>query len=1335
MDTEPPVPNPKASLAERRRRWRRIAGWTVLAICVVSIALFTIATILLHSPRFHHYLLRLAETKAADTLGTQVRIDTFTIHPSSLSVDIYGVTVQGAKPHSKPALLEIPHLAARVRIVSVLSRKWYLENLQIDHPVARIFMDANGISNIPKPRSNGTSSHLNLFDIGIRHVWLNGGEVEYNSRAQSLNADLRDVQFQSTFDTLRDVYTGRLGYTQGDVRFGNFRPVRHNLDLSFTATRTALYLTQTTVSSGSSHLALTATVTHYSHPVVDCSYRAVIDGNDLRRILRNSQMPGGTIHTVGTLEYRDDPGVPTIKRVTVIGKLEKSQLDVKTSKLNIAARSVTAKYSVSNGNLIVNNLRAQLLNGALSGNLTMHDIVGARNSDFSVKLHGISLARLQQSTFQSLLQRKVVITGIVDATANARWNKSPRTLAANFDATIRADLSHGSSTTNTVPVTGSLRGTWHAISEQLVLNHSYLQTPQSRFAMNGSLSQRSDLAITLHSSNLADVENLVAMVRTQKPGEVSAPISLGGEATFTGSIFGPLAAPQIQGTLVAHNVRVKNTQWLLIQAHISASPSVAEISSAHFDTDSGGKVKMDARIGLTHWSFTQSSSFRVDLHAAGLDAADLTRLTGLRTPVAGALSVSLLAHGSELDPAGHGTVLLRHGFLYGQPVPSAQIDFTASEGQIHGTLNAKSSGGTLHGSIDVRPRDKTYLAAVQMQDLQLSKLQTLKDRHIDVRGLLSIRGQGSGSIGNPQFSADLTIPTLEIDGQDVRHIQMQTTVVNHEVAANVTSSAIGTSIHAEAKLNLSGNYPIEASLDTRSIPLQPIFAFYFPSQASQLSGNTEIHATLRGPLKNRASMQAQVTIPTLQASYRNTVHLAAVSPIHLDYSHGALELKRTSIKGTDTDLQIQGTIPMQNNAPASVLLVGTVNLQLAQLLNPDIQSSGELKLNINSYGARSDPNVEGRINVVNASFASGNLPAGVSRANGVLILTKDRLNIESFSASIGGGTVTAQGGIAYRPGLRFDLAAAANGVRILYPQGMREDVSANVRLSGTQGSSLLAGRVLIDNMSFTPDFDLASFADQLSGGVNAPPSQGFAENMQLNIAVNSTNNLDLVSRTLSVDGTANLQVRGTAANPVILGRINLTDGDAIFNNKRFTLSGGTVEFVNPSETQPILNLALNTTIQQYNIHLRFNGPIDRLRTNYSSDPALPSADIINLLAFGQTTEYSAANPTPGDQAAVSAVASQVSSQITSRVAKVAGISQLSINPVLAGGSTQGPAGAIVTIQQRVTGNLFVTFSTNVTSTQNQVIMGQYKISPRVSVSVTRDQNGGVAADVLFKKKW
>ena len=130
-------------------------------------------------------------------------------------------------------------------------------------------------------------------------------------------------------------------------------------------------------------------------------------------------------------------------------------------------------------------------------------------------------------------------------------------------------------------------------------------------------------------------------------------------------------------------------------------------------------------------------------------------------------------------------------------------------------------------------------------------------------------------------------------------------------------------------------------------------------------------------------------------------------------------------------------------------------------------------------------------------------------------------------------------------------------------------------------------------------------------------------------------------------------------------------------------------------------MAVNTTINQYDIQMHFWGPADHLHTNYSSDPALPPSDIINLIAFGKTSEAQAANPTPpGTLGAESLVASQVSSQITNRVEKLAGVSQLSIDPEL--GSSQQSPGARVAIQQRVTSKIFVTFSTDVTSTDSQV---------------------------------
>jgi translocation and assembly module TamB len=788
--------------------------------------------------------------------------------------------------------------------------------------------------------------------------------------------------------------------------------------------------------------------------------------------------------------------------------------------------------------------------------------------------------------------------------------------------------------------------------------------------------------------------------------------------------------------LTASNFHFNGTEWRVLRTNVDVNQSMASLQHADLEPVSHGKITFDASTGLHKWAFTDASPLEVDLQASQLDVQDLVKLSGQQVPVTGTLAANVKMHGTELSPIGQGNVSLTHVTAYDQPVTSATLTFDGTGEEVHGDLGVELPAGSVKSKVSVRPRQKSYNAQLTATGIRLEQLQAIKAQNINAKGVVSVKANGAGTFDNPQLDATLQVPQIDIQDQKIADVNLQMNVANHLATANLTSAAVGTTIKANAKVGLTGDYPADATLDTQTIPLQPIFAIYAPEQADDLTGQTELHATLHGPLKNKNLLEAHVTIPTLKLAYTNTIQLAETSPIHVDYKDTKITLQRSGLKGTDTDLQFQGSMSTTKGAPVSLLLLGTVNLHLAQAFAPDIRSSGELKFNINSSGATDSPDVGGQVEIVDANFASGDLPVGLQHGNGVLTLTKDRLNITNFQGTVGGGTVTAQGGVAYRPAVQFDLGLSAKGVRALYPQGVRETVNADIRLAGSTDNAVLGGQVRLADLSFTPAFDLNSFIDQFSGGVSAPATPGLAQSIQLNLGVTSENNINLVSRTLSINGSANLRVRGTAAEPVILGRVNLDGGDIILNGDRFVLNGGTIEFVNPSETQPVVNLALNTTIQQYNISMRFNGPVDQLRTNYSSDPSLPAADIINLLAFGSTLEASANSPSlPANQQAASLVASQVSSQVTSRISKVAGISQLSINPVLAGGTSQGPPGANITIQQRVTGNLFVTFSSNVASTQNETIQGQYQISPRVAVSTTRDQNGGVAFDTLIKKTW
>jgi hypothetical protein len=57
------------------------------------------------------------------------------------------------------------------------------------------------------------------------------------------------------------------------------------------------------------------------------------------------------------------------------------------------------------------------------------------------------------------------------------------------------------------------------------------------------------------------------------------------------------------------------------------------------------------------------------------------------------------------------------------------------------------------------------------------------------------------------------------------------------------------------------------------------------------------------------------------------------------------------------------------------------------------------------------------------------------------------------------------------------------------------------------------------------------------------------------------------------------------------------------------------------------------------------------------------------------------------------------------------------------------------LQQRVTKNFLFTFSTDVSQPGSELVQGDYQINKRWSVSVTRDQLGGVSVDGRFHTKF
>jgi translocation and assembly module TamB len=496
-----------------------------------------------------------------------------------------------------------------------------------------------------------------------------------------------------------------------------------------------------------------------------------------------------------------------------------------------------------------------------------------------------------------------------------------------------------------------------------------------------------------------------------------------------------------------------------------------------------------------------------------------------------------------------------------------------------------------------------------------------------------------------------------------------------------------------------------------------------PSLPSGLRGETEVHASVRGPLADMTKLEAQVTIPVLDARYQ-AIEVAASRPIRARYTNSLVTIEPASIQGTDTSLEFQGRIPVNRPGAVEVSARGSIGVGLAQMFNSDLRAGGDIRLDLHATGTLASPDVNGQIRLEKISLSSEELPLGLQDLNALMDVTSTGIQITSGSGQLGSGQLTLGGSISYRPELKMNVLASAKGVRLRYPEGVRTVFDSNLTLSGDRQTSLVQGRVLIDSVSFSSYFDLSSLTSQFGGGITPPTgAEGMADKVKLQISVQSTSQLSAGTAQLGIEGNANLRVIGTAANPVIVGRADLTSGEIFFDKNRYQLERGVITFANPNRTEPVVNMLITTTINQYNLSITVRGPIEKLQVSYVSDPSLAPIDIINLIARGQTTAES--GPTRlGANEVLAAGLGEVSSEVT----KLTGIAGLQIDPLI--GRDANPS-ARIGIQKRVTKNFLFTFSTDVTQPQSEIIQGEYQFTRRWSVSVLRNQGGGVAVDGRF----
>jgi translocation and assembly module TamB len=409
---------------------------------------------------------------------------------------------------------------------------------------------------------------------------------------------------------------------------------------------------------------------------------------------------------------------------------------------------------------------------------------------------------------------------------------------------------------------------------------------------------------------------------------------------------------------------------------------------------------------------------------------------------------------------------------------------------------------------------------------------------------------------------------------------------------------------------------------------------------------------------------------------------------------------------------------------------GDLNLRVLNGISPDFFSSGTAEVAIRINGTFETPRVVGTASVNNGSVSVllGNERWTVANLNTAVRFTANQAQIDSLNGTLGGGRVSATGG-ALLDGFRvsaFRVNLHGANVTVPFPEDFRSTLDADVEIRGSSREQLIGGVVNLRRTEYTEDIELADLINTRRGESIEQGTEIELTRTALFTALRVEGRNALVVRNNLADlvGSVSLQLDGPVNDPTISGRVTATSGTLNFRNDRYEITRVLVDLPPGRNLDPVVNIQGESQIRGYRVIVGLTGPLSQPSAIVRSEPALPQADVVSLITTGQLSSGDTSSSVLA-QSEVGAATSLLTDALINAPAqratsKLFGLTRFEINPVIGGTAGSTPA-ARLTLGRRISKEVSVTYSTNVTSDPNQILALEYRVSDRLSFIAQYEQ--------------
>lgn len=719
-----------------------------------------------------------------------------------------------------------------------------------------------------------------------------------------------------------------------------------------------------------------------------------------------------------------------------------------------------------------------------------------------------------------------------------------------------------------------------------------------------------------------------------------------GVVGVSATIGGTLARPRASARVEAAGVSAAGLGEAAVTADLDATLARVTVRSLEISHAAGRLA------GRGHLDLVGARSFSLDAGASITDAAVFWRQLAPGWPaVEGSLALRARASGSidAIEEIGLDTTIDHlEGRVAGLPIAlvrparlvALQTTVTLDELELRAGQSTVRAGGTLTpgGSglsveVDGRLEDLAPLAPALGVPAGL-----------ELSGPFTGRFLATGHVSSPSITGRLSAPAMVVALPDA---PPATGVIDARiedgaiVADSLRGAWRGATVEAQAfvPLRLLDRWLPEALLEpsgvaTPSAWVRARFGQVTPAVLEPwltTAALANIDGRLSGVVEARAPRLAADAVTGTLTLDEGRIRLGQVPleqqrPTRLTVGGGRVRVEDWAWSGPGTDVTLAGGVMFAGEEiRLDAALDATLDLQIASALIAPAAAAGRATLSLSLGGPVRRPLVDGHIAVRGGELRVRDPRILATDLTLDVQLVGDRFVIDRLAGTLNGGTLTGSGSgrLAGTSLAEVDVRVEGRGAAVEFPEGLQSEVDAELRLRQTDPAEgpLLSGTVTVLRGIYREQVSLARqlFQPRRRAAPAAVEPAGRLGALRLNIAIATAEDIVVDNNVGRFEAGAALRLLGTLARPSLAGRIGLREGGEVFlGGTTYRLDRGAIDFLNPREIEPTIDITARTQIGEYDIRLQATGTPGQIQADLSSQPPLGRSDIVSLLATGRT---------------------------------------------------------------------------------------------------------------------